>query len=78
MKDGLRPRRTWVAGEIALKSMKADAAKAQGGASGPHGPWRRRAESWELRAAMSMARLWRDKGERNEAGELLAPWLRHA
>jgi hypothetical protein len=25
------------------------------------------AKSWELRAAMSMARLWRDKGKRDEA-----------
>ena len=31
------------------------------------------AKSWELRAAMSMARLWRDRGKRNEARELLAP-----
>jgi predicted ATPase len=29
--------------------------------------------SWELRAAMSMARLWRDQGKRDEARELLAP-----
>jgi hypothetical protein len=29
--------------------------------------------SWELRAAMSMARLWRDQGRRDEARELLAP-----
>ena len=28
---------------------------------------------WELRAAMSMARLWRDQGKRDEARELLAP-----
>jgi predicted ATPase len=27
----------------------------------------------ELRAAMSMARLWRDQGKRLEARELLAP-----
>jgi predicted ATPase len=33
----------------------------------------RQAKSWELRAAMSMARLWRDQGKRNEARELLAP-----
>jgi predicted ATPase len=32
-----------------------------------------RAKSWELRAAMSMARLWRDQGKRDEARELLAP-----
>ena len=31
------------------------------------------AKSWELRAAMSMARLWRDQGKQNEARELLAP-----
>jgi predicted ATPase len=34
---------------------------------------RQRAKSWELRAAMSMARLWRDQGKRHEARELLAP-----
>jgi predicted ATPase len=28
---------------------------------------------WELRAAMSMGRLWRDQGKRDEARELLAP-----
>jgi predicted ATPase len=31
------------------------------------------AKSWELRAAMSMARLWRDQGKVSEARELLAP-----
>jgi SAM-dependent methyltransferase len=31
------------------------------------------AKSWELRAAMSTARLWRDQGKREEARELLAP-----
>ena len=31
------------------------------------------AKSWELRAAMSMARLWRDQGKRDEARNLLAP-----
>jgi hypothetical protein len=30
------------------------------------------AKSWELRAAMSMARLWRHQGKRDEARELLA------
>jgi hypothetical protein len=29
--------------------------------------------SWELPAAMSMSRLWRDQGKRDEARELLAP-----
>jgi len=32
-----------------------------------------RAKSWELRAAMSLARLWRDQGKRDEARDLLAP-----
>ena len=31
------------------------------------------AKSWELRAAMSMARLWHDQGKRDEAHDLLAP-----
>jgi predicted ATPase len=32
-----------------------------------------RAKSWELRAATSLARLWRDQGRRAEAHDLLAP-----
>jgi len=32
-----------------------------------------RARSWELRAATSLARLWRDQGKRAEARDLLAP-----
>jgi predicted ATPase len=32
-----------------------------------------KAKAFELRAAMSMARLWRDHGKRDEARELLAP-----
>jgi predicted ATPase len=31
------------------------------------------AKSWELRAAMSFARLWRDQGKAQQARELLAP-----
>jgi class 3 adenylate cyclase/predicted ATPase len=34
---------------------------------------RQQAKSWELRAAVSMARLWRDQGKRREARELLGP-----
>ena len=30
------------------------------------------AKSWELRAAMSLARLWRDQGEVQQAHDLLA------
>jgi predicted ATPase len=32
-----------------------------------------RAKSWELRAAISMARLYRDQGKRQQARDLLAP-----
>jgi predicted ATPase len=31
------------------------------------------AKSWELRAATSLARLWRDQGKRHDARDLLAP-----
>jgi class 3 adenylate cyclase/tetratricopeptide (TPR) repeat protein len=31
------------------------------------------AKAWELRATMSMARLWRDQGKRQQAHDLLAP-----
>ena len=31
------------------------------------------AKSWELRAAMSLARLWRSQGKEQQARELLAP-----
>jgi predicted ATPase len=34
---------------------------------------RREAKSWELRAAVSLARLLRDQGRRAEARDLLAP-----
>jgi predicted ATPase len=31
------------------------------------------AKSWELRAALSMARMWRDQGKHQQARDLLAP-----
>jgi tetratricopeptide (TPR) repeat protein len=34
---------------------------------------RQSAKVWELRAATSLARFWRDQGKRTEAGDLLAP-----
>ena len=34
---------------------------------------RQQAKSWELRAAMSLSRLWQQQGKRAEAYELLAP-----
>ena len=63
-----------IAGEIASRSPERDAAK-------PEAYFERaltvareqQAKSWELRAAMSMARLWRDQGKPQQARELLAP-----
>ena len=34
---------------------------------------RQQAKSWELRAVMSLSRLWQRQGKRTEARELLAP-----
>jgi predicted ATPase len=34
---------------------------------------RQQAKSWELRAAMSLARLWQQQGKRSDAHDLLAP-----
>ncbi len=34
---------------------------------------RQQAKSWELRAALSLSRLWQQQGKRAEARELLAP-----
>jgi predicted ATPase len=63
-----------IAGEIALKSPARDAAKAQSYFERALAVARQQqAKSWELRAAMSMARLWRDQGKRDEARELLTP-----
>jgi predicted ATPase len=39
-----------------------------------HGGARRQsAKTWELRAASSLARLWRDQGKQTDARDLLAP-----
>ena len=63
-----------VAGEIALMSPEKDAAKAERSFDRALAVARRQqAKSWELRAAMSLARLWRDQGKAREARELLAP-----
>jgi predicted ATPase len=63
-----------VAGEIALKSPEPDAAKAEAYFERALAVARQQqAKSWELRAVMSMARLWRDQGRRDEARDLLAP-----
>jgi len=76
-----RTKETWfeahvdlIAGEIALKSPQPDAAKAEAYFEQALAVARRQqAKSWELRAATSMARLWRDQGKPRQARELLAP-----
>jgi class 3 adenylate cyclase/predicted ATPase len=63
-----------IAGEIALKSPMLGAAEAA--VHFQHAlsvACQQQAKSWELRAAMSMTRLWRDQGKRDEARDLLAP-----
>jgi predicted ATPase len=63
-----------IAGEIALKSPQPDVAKAQAYFERALSVARKQqAKSWELRATMSMARLWRDQGKVQQARDLLAP-----
>ena len=63
-----------IAGEIALLSPEGNSAAAEGyferalRIAGDQ-----QAKSWELRTAMSMARLWRDQGKIQQGHKLLAP-----
>jgi class 3 adenylate cyclase/predicted ATPase len=62
------------AGEITLRAPEPETAKAEAyfkrALAVAHA---QRAKSWELRAEMSMALLWRDQGKPQQARELLAP-----
>jgi class 3 adenylate cyclase/predicted ATPase len=61
------------AGEIELLSPASDVAKAEAYFDRALAvAQKQRAKSWELRAASSMARLWRDQGRRPQAHKLLA------
>jgi predicted ATPase len=61
-------------GEITLMSPEPDVAKAEAYFERALAVARaQQAKSWELRAATSMARLWREQGKRDKARELLAP-----
>jgi predicted ATPase len=63
-----------IAGEIALMSPERDTVKAEAYFERALAVARaQQAKSWELRAAMGMARLWSDQGKRNQARDLLAP-----
>jgi predicted ATPase len=62
-----------IAGEIALQSPEPDQAKAK--TYFEHAltvARQQQAKSWELRASMSLARLWREQGKVQQARELLA------
>jgi hypothetical protein len=62
------------AGELSLMSPEPDTVKAEAFFERALAVSRQQqAKSWELRAAMSMARLWRDQGKPQQARELLAP-----
>jgi predicted ATPase len=62
-----------IAGEISLLSPKRDAAKAEGYFERALSVARQQqAKSFELCAAMSLARLWRDQGKVQQPRELLA------
>jgi predicted ATPase len=63
-----------VGGEIAMTSPERDTAKAEMFFDRALGVARQQqARSWELRAATSLARLWRAQDKRAEARDLLAP-----
>ena len=65
------------AGEIALKSPEPNAAQTEAYFGRALAVARQQhAKSWELRAAMSLARLWRDQGKAPQTRELLAPVYR--
>ena len=66
-----------IAGEIALKTPEPDVAKAGAYFDRALAVARQQqAKSWELRAAMSKARLWRDQGKREEARDPARSGLR--
>jgi predicted ATPase len=61
-----------MAGEIALSTPKPDGAKPEACFARALAVAReQQAKSWELRAATSMARLWRGQGKRQQAHDLL-------
>src|SRR5262249_11787914 len=63
-----------IAGEITRLAPVPDAVKAEAYFERALAVARQQqAKSWELRAAMSLARLWRDQGKVQQARELLAP-----
>jgi predicted ATPase len=63
-----------VQGELLLRQVVPDASQAEACFQQALALARRQqAKSWELRAAMSLSRLWQQRGKHQEARELLAP-----
>jgi predicted ATPase len=62
-----------IAGEITLLSPEAEAEAEAYYERALAVARQQQAKSWELRAAMSMARLWSDQGKEKQARDLLAP-----
>jgi predicted ATPase len=63
-----------IAGKVALKSPAPDTERAEKYFDRALAVARQQqAKSWELRAAMSLARLWRDQGKGQQGRDLLAP-----
>src|SRR5262249_3968483 len=63
-----------IAGEITLLAPEPDASRAEAYFKRALAIARaQRAKSWQLRAAMSMARLWRAQDKEDDARNLLAP-----
>jgi predicted ATPase len=64
---------TWFEAEVYRIAGEPDAAKAEAYFERSISVAReQKAQSWELRASMSLARLWRNQGKVSEARELLA------
>ena len=72
-KDGAKPRSIASPGKSALERQSLIRRKRSVFRARARGRAQQQAKSWELRAAMSLARLWRDQGKVQQARELLAP-----
>jgi predicted ATPase len=65
---------SWLTGELLLRQVMPDAPQAEACFQQALAVGRRhQARSWELRAVMSLARLWQQQGKRAEACALLTP-----
>ena len=73
MKDGMKPKFIEPPASLRFRFLVLTPTRANCSSNRVAPARRQGAKSLELRAAMNLARLWRDQGRRNEARELLAP-----